>query len=150
MSEPLVGPVSSTGYWLKLGALAWQRELDARLRPLNLTTAQFSVLAGVSWVARSGGAPSQQQVADFAGTDRMLTSKLLHGLQEAALVERASDQDDARIRRVRVTAAGQQLVVAASRVAREVDAEFFGDGVGLRDQLRTVFLPHRRRTAVPR
>ena len=149
MAEPLVGPLigppASTGYWLRLGAMAWQRELDARLRPLGLTTAQFSVLAGASWTARSGTPPTQQQVADFAGLDRMLTSKLLQAMQASGLVERLPDADDGRVRRVRATAAGQQAVRDAGALARAVDADFFGPDISLRDDLRTVFAEHRVR-----
>ena len=145
MVEPLIGPPASTGYWLRLGAMAWQRELDARLRPIGLTTSQFSVLAGVSWTARSGAPPTQQQVADFAGLDRMLTSKLLQAMQASGLVERMPDADDGRIRRVRVTPAGQQAIREASALARAVDADFFGSDTALRDGLRGAFAEHRVR-----
>jgi len=76
-----IGPLASTGFWLKVGAQAWQRELDRALKDLDLTTAQFSVLATTGWLSRRGQPPTQQQVADLCGTDRMLTSKLLAGLE---------------------------------------------------------------------
>jgi DNA-binding MarR family transcriptional regulator len=143
MTTPqLTGPLASTGYWLKVGALAWQRELDARLRSLNLTTPQFNVLAAVGWLGHSGQPPTQQEAADFAGTDRMMTSKLLNTLERAGLVERVSDSTDARVRRVHLTDQGRTAITRSTALAREVDRDLFGTDVALRDALRGVFQPH--------
>jgi DNA-binding MarR family transcriptional regulator len=140
LSEP-IGPLASTGYWLKVGALAWQRELDARLRSVNLTTPQFNVLAAVGWLGYSGQPPTQQEAADFAGTDRMMTSKLLRTLEGEGLVERVSDASDARVRRVRLTDPGRTASTRSTALARDVDRDFFGTDVTLRDALRSVFQP---------
>lgn len=138
MTEP-VGPLASTGYWLKLAALAWQRELEAELRPLGLTSAQFSVLAGVSWLNREAGPPTQQQVADFAGADRMMTSKILHRLQGRGLVRRSGDPADARVWRLELTASGRTLVTRSTEIARAVDRRLFGADVSLRNRLMRQF-----------
>jgi DNA-binding MarR family transcriptional regulator len=138
VNEP-IGPLASTGYWLKRGALAWQRQLDIRLRPLGLTNSQFTVLAAVSWIGFQGGTPTQQDIADFAGTDRMMTSKLLQSLAARGLVERTADAQDARVRRITLTPAGRHLITESTAVARQVDAEFFGADRELRDRLRTIF-----------
>lgn len=133
-----VGPIASTGFWLKVAAQAWQRELDRELRDLDLTTAQFSVLATVSWLGRRGP-PTQQQVADFSGADRMLTSKLLTGLEARGLVDRVVDPDDARVRRIHATPAGRNLVTSSTARARHVDSVLFGEDTALRETLRTKF-----------
>ena len=130
-----VGPLASTGYWLKFGALAWQRAFEAELRPLGLTAAQFSVLAGASWLGREGRAPTQQEVADFAGSDRMMTSKIMRGLEDRDLVRRRADAVDGRIWRVTVTAAGRALAGRAGEVARQVDRRVFGADLTLRNRL---------------
>jgi DNA-binding MarR family transcriptional regulator len=135
VTEPLRGPLASTGFWLKIGAQAWQRDLDAALRDLDLTTAQFSALAGVTWLTRSGRAPTQQEVADFTGADRMMTSRLLTLLEDRALVERQPDPNDARVRRVHATDRGRDLVRQSSARARAIDQAWFGDDITLRDQL---------------
>ena len=57
----LVGPLASTGYWVKQAALSWQRELDAALRDLDLTSTQFSVLAGASWLSRGATTRSSRR-----------------------------------------------------------------------------------------
>lgn len=138
-----MGPLASTGYWLKAGALAWQRELNTRLRPIGLTNAQFTVLAGAAWLGRQGGPPTQQEIADFAGTDRMMTSKLLQTLEAAQWVTRRPDPHDARTLRVELSVAGRAMIKPATAIARAVDQEFFGDDLRLREALRSVFHPAR-------
>jgi len=130
----LRGPLASTGYWLKLVALAYQRELDSALRPLDLTTTQFSVLAGVSWLDR-GNSPTQQEVADFAGIDRMMTSKIVQILEGRRLVERHGRVGDARVRCLTLTDQGRHLIHEAVPLAREVDQRLFGTDMTLRDLL---------------
>ena len=137
----LVGPLASTGYWVKQAALSWQRELDGALRDLDLTSTQFSVLAGASWLSRGGHHPVQQEIADFAGADRMMTSKLLQLLESRGLVERRPDADDARVRRIEPTAAGRALVLEASARARRVDQRLFDDDTSVRDLLYARFGP---------
>lgn len=140
MSEALRGPLASPGYRLHLAALAWRRELGIRLRPLGLTPTQFDAIAAVSFLGRSDR-PTQQQIADSSGLDRMMLSKLLAGLEERGLVARTPDAGDARLKRLAVTPAGRELVDAATAIARSVDADLFA-GVEsperLREELRTL------------
>jgi DNA-binding MarR family transcriptional regulator len=140
VSEPLHGPLASPGYRLHLAALAWRRELGVRLRPLGLTPTQFDAIAAVSFLGRTDQ-PTQQQIADFSGLDRMMLSKVLAGLEERGLVVRTPDVVDARQKRLAVTPAGRLLVDAATAIARSVDTELFA-GVDsperLRDELRTL------------
>ena len=132
------GPLASPGFWLHQAALAWLHELDTRLRPLQLTHTQFTLLAAVSFLGKTlETVPTQQQVADFAGSDRMMASKVLRVLVERGLVTRAQDPDDARVLRLSSTAEGDVLVRDAALAAREVDNLFFGD-----DEDRVVWREH--------
>jgi DNA-binding MarR family transcriptional regulator len=133
-----IGPLSSPGFWLQRAAQAYLRELDARLRPMELTHTQFQLLAAAGWLSRDGEHPTQQQVADFAGADRMMTSKVLAVLETRGLLARAADAGDARVRRIAVTDAARELLRAATRVAREVDAELVGTDEALRDRLAAI------------
>lgn len=125
MSEPLRGPLASPGYWVHHAALAWRRELAVRLRPLDLTPTRFDVLAALSHLSKSS-APSQQDVADFAGIDRMMTSKLASTLEAEGLIVRIPDPNDARANLLSLTRAGSELVARATAVARAFDLELFG------------------------
>ena len=139
MNEPR-GPLASPGYRLHIAALAWRRELGVRLRPLGLTPTQFDALAAVSFLGRSGE-PSQQEIADFAGLDRMMLSKVLAALEKRGLVERTPDVTDARVKRLAVTGRGRETVDAATTIARSVDREMFAvvdSPERLRDELQKV------------
>lgn len=133
------GPMLSPGFWLHHAALAWRAELDTRLRPLGLTHTQFMLLAAAGWLEHLGGPPTQQEVAEQAGADRMMTSKVVRTLQERGLVLRRSHESDARALRLSLTPAGRELAGRATAIAREVDALFFGsDAASIRALLRAV------------
>jgi DNA-binding MarR family transcriptional regulator len=133
------GPMLSPGFWLHQAALAWRAELDARLRALSLTPTQFMLLASAGWLEHVAGPPTQQQVADQAGADRMMTSRVVRTLEEAGLLVRQAHETDGRGLRVALTPAGRDLVQQATAIAREVDALFFGaDAPAMRTALRRV------------
>jgi len=132
-SEPR-GPLMSPGFWLHHAALAWRTLFDRRLRPLNLTPTQFMLLSAAGWLAaaadRADAAsqpPTQQEVADFAGADRMMTSKVLQTLEERGLIARAPDPGDARLKRLRPTEQGIILIRRGIRIAVDLDDELFGE-----------------------
>lgn len=124
----------SPGFRLHHAALAWKQAFERRLRPLELTSTQFMLLSCVGWLASTTGQPpTQQEAADFAGADRMMTSRVLSTLEERGLVERVADARDARLKRLRVTAAGGPLLRAGIKIAVDLDEELFGpDPDGLR------------------
>src|SRR5262245_47845560 len=115
----------SPGFWLHHAALAWRAELDTRLRPLGLTPTQFMLLGAAGWLEHVSGPPTQQQVADQAGADRMMTSRVVRALEEAGLLARRAHESDGRGVRVVLTPAGRALLRRATAIAREVDTLFF-------------------------
>jgi DNA-binding MarR family transcriptional regulator len=123
---------------LQRAAQFYLRELDARLRPLELTHTQFQLLAAAGWLGRDSPGPTQQQVAEFAGADRMMTSKVLATLEARGLLVRTADAQDARLRRVTITEPARDLLREATRVARAVDAALLGGDTELRDRLAAI------------
>jgi DNA-binding MarR family transcriptional regulator len=134
------GPLMSPGFWLHHAALEWRQRFDRALRPLGLTPTQFNLLGSIGWLDRTHPSPpTQQQVADHAGADRMMASKVLRGLEERELVSREADPDDARVLRLRLTKEGRRITRQAVRLAVAVDEELFGDGGdALRERLQAV------------
>ena len=130
----------SPGFWLHHAALEWRQRFDRALRPLGLTATQFNLLGSIGWLDRTHPSPpTQQQVADHAGADRMMASKVLRALAERGLVTREADTDDARQLRLRLTDEGRRLTRRAVGLAVSVDEELFGDGGdALRQQLQAV------------
>lgn len=131
------GPLASPGYWLHHAALAWRRELGARLRDLDLTPTQFDVLGSLSWQSR-GGDVTQQMVADFAGIDRMMASKVVRTLEQRGYLERRAHAGDARALILTLTGEGRRVAAESTAHARAFDAALFGapaDSADLRRDL---------------
>jgi DNA-binding MarR family transcriptional regulator len=117
----------SPGFWLHHAALVWRAELDKRLRRIGLTPTQFMVLGSAGWLEHTQGPPTQQQVAEHSGADRMMTSKVVKTLVEGGLLNREVDPADSRAYRLRLTTKGRKLTRAGTEIARALDTEYFGD-----------------------
>ncbi|MFF2557948.1 MarR family winged helix-turn-helix transcriptional regulator [Nocardia sp. NPDC058058] len=133
------GPLMSPGFWLHHAALEWRATLERNLRPLGLTPTQFNLLASAGWLGRDGELPTQQQVADMSGADRMMGSKVIRVLEERGLLIRRTDPADARVLRIEITPEGRELARKGVQTAVDTDQQIFGDsGERLRDQLRPI------------
>lgn len=124
----------SPGFLLWHATLRWQRAVALALRPLGLTHVQFVLLAGAWWLTRQNQRPSQRELADHAGTDRMMTSQVVRTLESRGLLRRELDEVDARVRRLVVTAEGGRLAVEAIAAVEATDEAYFAS-VPDRDEL---------------
>ena len=102
----------------------WQAAQRAALKPFGLTHVQFVLLASLTWL-NADGAVSQRRLAEHAVTDPMMTSQVLRELEQRALVERATDQEDKRARAITVTEDGIALANRAIVAVEACDAAFF-------------------------
>ncbi|TCO58420.1 MarR family winged helix-turn-helix transcriptional regulator [Actinocrispum wychmicini] len=118
------GPERSPGFLLWRVTLAWQRAMRAALAPHDLTHVQFVLLATGWWLGRHEP-PTQQTLAERAGTDTMMTSQVIRKLAERGLVTRQEDPADARAKRITVTSAGLKVLKSALADVEQVDVEFF-------------------------
>jgi DNA-binding MarR family transcriptional regulator len=119
------GPGRSPGFLLWRVTLAWQRAMRAALAPHGLTHVQFVLLASAWWLADHEEPPTQQRLAEQAGTDTMMTSQVVRKLAERGLVARTPDPRDARALRLTVTPEGREVLAAALRDVERADAEYF-------------------------
>lgn len=115
----------SPGYLLWRTTLVWQRQVTAALRPFDITHAQFVILASLMWLSRDE-LPTQQQLADHAGTEPKMTSELVRKLEARGLLTRVVDAADTRARRLDLTKAGARLTHKALVAVEDVDEAFFG------------------------
>jgi DNA-binding MarR family transcriptional regulator len=106
--------------------LAWQRAVRAALAPHDLTHVQFVLLTVLWWQLEHGGAPTQAQLAEQAGTDSMMTSQVIRRLEARALLTRTTDPSDGRARRLELTPSGRELVAEALAAVEAVDRDYFG------------------------
>ena len=123
----LESPEVSPGFRLWQVASLWQQQIRAVLRPLDLTQAQFVLLASVAWLGREGAPVTQVQVAAHASTDVVMTSEVLRTLEGRDLVQRAPHPVDGRAKCLNVTPEGKGLVKKGIRAVEEVDRRFFNE-----------------------
>jgi DNA-binding MarR family transcriptional regulator len=112
----------STGYLVWRLALKWRAAVDRAVRPLGLTHAQYSLLASLFGLTRSGVEPSQRELSDFSGLEPVYVSKLARSLERAGLVERLDHPSDPRAFSLRLTPSGEDVIgQAIAIVARLQD-----------------------------
>ena len=132
------GPSYSAGFWLWHATLRWQREIAAVLAPLGLTHVQFVLLSCAWWLNDHGILPNQLELARQAGTDVKMTSQVVRKLEAKGLLERRTDPDDTRARRLRITSEGTDLALRAIEHVEQADAAFFGPAARAGTSMETI------------
>ncbi len=116
-------------------ARALARRFDTALRPLGLTSGQFSLLMSLN----RPEPPPMGAVAALLAMDRTTLTAALKPLRRRGLVQVAADQADRRSRRLALTAAGVTLLTAAVPVwqaTHDAVEHELGDADALRAGLR--------------
>src|SRR5690349_5014005 len=72
-------------------ATRWRVAVDRALAPLDLTHAQYVLLAALWGIERAGRQPSQRELADETGLEALYVSKLARALETKGLVARHRD-----------------------------------------------------------
>jgi DNA-binding MarR family transcriptional regulator len=94
---------------LQRAARALARHFDEALRPLGLTSGQFSLLMSLN----RAEAPSIGEVSSFLAMDRTTLTANLKPLERRGLLEVTVDDADKRSRRMTLTPAGRAALAAA-------------------------------------
>jgi DNA-binding MarR family transcriptional regulator len=118
MSTTGHGP--TPGFLLWRLTMKWRAAVDRAVAPLGLTHAQYSLLASLYGMVRSGERPSQRRLADHTGLEPIYVSKLVRALERAGLVERAGDPSDTRAVRLTLTTRGTNAVGQAIDIVADL------------------------------
>lgn len=105
------------GYALKRAQHALRTSMDDALRPLELTTPQYSVLCAIE--AESG--MSSARLARSAFVTPQTMHGLLTNLEKAALLARDADPAHGRILRTRLTDRGRRVLADAHRAVTVIE-----------------------------
>lgn len=100
-------------------ARALARRFDLALKPIGITSGQFSLLMSLN----RPEPPSLGGVAELLAMDRTTLTANLKPLERRGLVETVTDLKDRRARRLRLTADGRSLLVEALPTWRRIHAE---------------------------
>ena len=108
----------TTGHYVWRLSMKWRAQIDRAMLALGLTHAQYSLLASLYGLSRSGAAPSQRELADFSGLDVIYVSKLVKALEREGLVARTTSRRDPRAVELRLTDLGTERIEAAIPIVR--------------------------------
>ena len=124
----LGAPENAVGFVLWRVVNRYVREVDRSLieAGLDLTHLQFETLIQAAWLGRSGDAPTQAELARFGGIQPMQVTHMVKTLERKGLVSRSRGADDARAKRVEVTAAGVAALRRAKPAVIDVQRRLFG------------------------
>ena len=120
------GPMQSPGFLLWQVSTEWRRRVESALSEMDVTHAQFVLLAGIGWLTRNGVYATQVELARHCKTDIAMTSQILRTLERKGYIERVSREGDERAKLPRLTKSGKNLVKKTIPIVEKVDEEFFG------------------------
>lgn len=117
-------------------SMKWRVAVDRAVAPLGLTHAQYSLVASLYGMQRSGERPSQRRLADHTGLEPLYVSKLARALESAGLLERTRDPRDPRAVQLALTEQGRVVTRRAIEVVHGLLQQLLGPLGGL-DSART-------------
>jgi DNA-binding MarR family transcriptional regulator len=100
-------------------ARALARRFDVALKPVGITSGQFSLLMSLN----RPEPPSLGSVAALLAMDRTTLTANLKPLERRGLVEAAADPKDRRAKRLSLTPDGRSVLIAALPIWQHVHAE---------------------------
>ncbi len=97
---------------------------EAHLQPAGVTIGQFGVLAQLYGCSLLRGAVTIKELSGLIGMDPTTLNRTLKPLETQGLVGAGPDDRDRRARRVRLTPAGRERLIAAMPLWQAADREF--------------------------
>jgi DNA-binding MarR family transcriptional regulator len=122
-------------------SMKWRTAVDRAVAPLGLTHAQYSLVASLYGMQRSGERPSQRRLADHVGLEPLYVSKLARALESAGLLERTRDPRDPRAVQLALTEQGRDTTLQAIKVVQRLLEQLLAPFGGL-DSERTRNFQH--------
>jgi DNA-binding MarR family transcriptional regulator len=114
-----------TGFLLWHVSNSWQRSLKTALDPLDLTHVQYLLLETLDRMKDNDTPATQVRLAREAGTDVMMTSKVIRVLEQKKWVTRKTNRMDARAFTLALTPNGEKVMTRARQLVIDADKNFF-------------------------
>lgn len=105
-------------------ARAWRLKLDERLKPLGMSQAKWRTLLHLSLVERP---LTQSEIAARLGIEEPTLVNLLHRLEQAGWVKRASAEHDRRCKTVTLQRRAHRAIGLIDAAARELRQELLSE-----------------------
>jgi len=123
---------ATPGYLVWRASMKWRAVADRVLAPFGLTHAQYSLLASLYGLSRTGAQPSQRELSDFSGLEPVYVSRLARALERAGLVRRPDNPADPRAVQLALTPRGTEVAVQAVAAVRKLQEELTAPLGGMR------------------
>ncbi|MGW4022151.1 MarR family winged helix-turn-helix transcriptional regulator [Streptomyces sp. NPDC005009] len=137
MSKGSPGPTPGFLVWRL--ANKWRVAVDRTVAPLGLTHAQYSLVASLYGMHRTGERPSQRQLADHTGLEALYVSKLARTLEAAGLIDRTRDPRDPRAVQLALTERGRTVTRQAIELVQDLHQQLLEPLGGLDDPRTRAF-----------
>jgi DNA-binding MarR family transcriptional regulator len=118
-------PEENLGYLLWQVSARWQLAMNRGLGDIGLTQTQFVVLAALHWLLLHNESVTQNDIANHARIDKMMTSKILKTLQTQGFVNRQEHAQDTRAKEVGLTDNGIDILKKANAIVENIDTHYF-------------------------
>ena len=118
-------PTGRTGFLLWQAGNSWQRQIKAALDPVGITHVQYLLLETLHELEETKQPVTQVRLARAAGTDVMMTSKVLRLLSKKKLIARKPDSRDARAFIPVLTQQGLKQLEKARKLVEGSEQKFF-------------------------
>lgn len=114
-------PQESTGlqFW-KLYS-KWQKKINKELSKYKATHTQFVILASIKWFNEQSIDPSQMQISNITGIEKMTLSKAIARLEDLSFIKKYKSGADNRSVCVKLTDKGQKLVPKLITLIEAID-----------------------------
>jgi len=99
----------------------WQKHLTQQLKPFGVTHVQVILLQAVQELSEQNKTITQIALAEHAGTDIMMTSKVCRTLERKGYLLRAKHRHDTRARSLAITKAGKQILAETTPILVAAD-----------------------------
>ncbi|WP_331719142.1 MarR family transcriptional regulator [Streptomyces sp. NBC_00158] len=100
---------ATAGFLVWRLSMKWRVAVDRAVTPLGMTHAQYSLMASLYGMSRSGTRPNQRQLADHTGLEPLYVSKLARALETSGLIARTRDPNDPRAFQLSLTEQGREV-----------------------------------------
>jgi len=122
--HPFSDPENNGGFVIWQVSMLWQRKLKAALDTLDITHAQFLLLAALDFLSTQKNIVSQQDLARHCRIDKMMTSKILRTMQKKGLLTRKKNKMDTRSKTLVLSDEGNDTLTKALKMVDKVDTDF--------------------------
>ncbi|RST05342.1 MarR family transcriptional regulator [Streptomyces sp. WAC07149] len=109
---------ATAGFLVWRLSMKWRVAVDRAVAPLGMTHAQYSLMASLYGMSRSGTRPNQRQLADHTGLEPLYVSKLARALETSGLMARTRDPDDPRAIQLSLTEQGHDVTKHAVKAVQ--------------------------------